>query len=744
MVMILIILVIIYIPMQTSRIAELFNSMSHFQRASYVWTENHAHVILSGNLSYMAIVDFCREYYLSDPHGHIVIAGTSEPTTEMKRLVNHPLYRNRIFYLRGDVSNPVDSKRFKLNKSTGIFLFNVEVAKNSVESKRFDAQILMQSLKIKTLEPGIPIFIQIKDKSSEEIAKCSGADRVLCYEDISFSLMARSSFVPGIIPLLSNLVNSYIDSPLEINNEIWIREYQSGVSNQIDSFRIPYGLVGIHFSTAAKIIFADYGACLFGIMSPIGFNALSVILNPGKTYVLKETDIALIISESSDVIASMLNHSYSKRQDWSAHLSKYAKVEESNDYTLASSPLKMKIDESSQPEQSHDPLLPSTKTGKDLYVPADLKCHIVLCNCKSLDQIHTFASYIRNRQVGQHQTSNLNAHNMTPIVCILEDIVPYEQPEFEKLIHLKGIYFVSGDSHELSSLSAAHIESCRRVIIFSDKTMTNCIESDSKSVFTVKLLKKYYPEIPFLVELNDGAYTRLFSSNDYEWNTSNQRIQSILNNYEISSLDRSSKYLSVRMECSSDQGILIQIARFILGDPANAKPGPTFQPLLDSETDNPENNEKSPIRTNMIKPHNDKDTSISGQYVANLLEEAELNESGLSAFPAYHFDHNFSAGMVSISSLMHSLLCQSYFRPYIIEVMTKLCSELVQLQIPCTMIGREYGDFFSYSIDQGYIILGLYRNGSKTNAYVFTNPKSFDIISGSDVVFALKEKVDFC
>jgi len=102
--------------MQTSRIAELFNSMRHYQRASYVWTESHSHVILAGNFSYMAIVDFCREFYMSDTYGHIVIVGTSEPTIEMKRLINHPLYRNRIFYIRGDVSNSLDSKRFKLNR----------------------------------------------------------------------------------------------------------------------------------------------------------------------------------------------------------------------------------------------------------------------------------------------------------------------------------------------------------------------------------------------------------------------------------------------------------------------------------------------------------------------------------------------------------------------------------------------------------------------------------------------------
>ncbi len=718
------IIVVIYVPMQTSRIAELFNSMSHFQRASYAWTENHSHVILAGKFSYTAIVDFCREYFVSDPNGHIIIVGTAEPTIEVKRLLNHPFYRNRIYYLRGDVSSPIDSKRLKLNKATGLFLFNVEVVMTSNESKNFDTEILMQSLKIKNLEPGIPIFIQIRDKSTAEIAKCSGADRILCYEDIFFSLMARTSFVPGIIPLLTNLVNSYTDSASDALHENWIREYQSGAANQIETFRIPHGLVGVPFSTAAKIIFFDYGACLFGIMSTMsGFNTLSVLLNPGEDYKLKETDIALIITESNEIIYS-LNYVFAKRQDWSAKLSKYAKKEEIAGLTIESSPLQTDNDNRFSPEDSVD------------NIPKDLKSHIVLLNCNCLNQIHLFASYVRKSQIDSDQASSKD--NMTPIVCIMEEVLPFEDPEMEKILELKAIYFVAGNSHQLTAFSAARIESCRRVIIFSDKSLNNSAESDSKSVFTAKLLKKFYREIPFLVELHDGSYARLFSSDDYEWNTSNLRIQSILNNYEISSPERSSKYLSVRMECSSEQGIVVQIAKFLLGDASNIKNASSFQPLLESENVADQGDNNTSFKSAPLKRPNDNDSSISGQYVANLLEQAELNESGLSAVPTYHFDRNFSAGMVSISSFMQSLLCQSYFRPYIIDVITKLCAELVQIPIPENMIGREYGDFFASSVDRGYIIVGLYRHRGKDDKFVFTNPKSFDKIGGRDVAFALK------
>ncbi|KAJ3025725.1 hypothetical protein HK097_006610, partial [Rhizophlyctis rosea] len=80
------------------------------------------------------------------------------------------------------------------------------------------------------------------------------------------------------------------------------------------------------------------------------------------------------------------------------------------------------------------------------------------------------------------------------------------------------------------------------------------------------------------------------------------------------------------------------------------------------------------------------ETSLTSAYLTRLVEQAEQTETGFSTSHTYHFDPHFAAGCVTTSSFMHSLLCQSYFRPYIIDVIKALASDVVHVRC-----GREWG-----------------------------------------------------
>jgi hypothetical protein len=92
--MFLIILVILYIPYQTGQILDLFKTLSKYQRAQYSPSLDHHHVILAGTLSYTSIVDFCRAYFQADPVGYLVILKSDEPDIDLRRFLNHPIYRS--------------------------------------------------------------------------------------------------------------------------------------------------------------------------------------------------------------------------------------------------------------------------------------------------------------------------------------------------------------------------------------------------------------------------------------------------------------------------------------------------------------------------------------------------------------------------------------------------------------------------------------------------------------------------
>ena len=142
--------------------------------------------------------------------------------------------------------------------------------------------------------------------------------------------------------------------------------------------------------------------------------------------------------------------------------------------------------------------------------------------------------------------------------------------------------------------------------------------------------------------------------------------------------------------------------------------------------------------------------------------EAELKETGLSPFPLYHFDRHFAAGMVTTSSFIHSLICQSYFRPYILDLVSTLALKVVCINVEKDFVGKKYGNMLIKIVQMGMIPLGLYRKGKiwerQTNhqggfgqsgmdvnaqlkmPYVYSNCKSEDIVGGEDMVFMIRHE----
>lgn len=159
--MALIVMVVIYIPYQTSQILELYKSFSKYQRAKYTATTERPHIILAGQITYTAIVDFSREYFLVETEGFVIIVGEEEPAAEIRKFLNHPLYRTRLVYLRGDVSLLPDMKRASASNCTGLFLLNSPSVTNGSfdeeEEIRItrgqDAKILMHALVVKNTYP---------------------------------------------------------------------------------------------------------------------------------------------------------------------------------------------------------------------------------------------------------------------------------------------------------------------------------------------------------------------------------------------------------------------------------------------------------------------------------------------------------------------------------------------------------------------------------------------------------------
>lgn len=311
---------------------------------------------------------------------------------------------------------------------------------------------------------------------------------------------------------------------------------------------------------------------------------------------------------------------------------------------------------------------------------------------------------------------------------------------------------------------------------------------------------------------------RYFSAKNLEWNTDNLRMQSILSNYALSIGDRLTLYRKIRTEGAEKLSIWYQLVQLVFGDNDSAKtksPDSQYQKQKKSEKKKRDavNNMKAYTNPSIIKqakldgdyeavehlhdielqerpdgfnrnqasqhendgnddrnddededPDEDKaDLTITEAYLQRLLQEAELNESGLSPYPVYHFDRHFAAGMVSTSSFVHSLLCQIYFRPYIVDVIRAFTQNLIQIPVSEKIAGKHYIDVVHFCLKAGYIPIGLYRKGAlaanspirerpsyvggkssdaDSLPYVYTNCRPGDIVNKEDMIYAIKRNKD--
>ncbi|KAJ2997541.1 hypothetical protein HDV02_005430 [Globomyces sp. JEL0801] len=687
-VMLLIVLVILYVPWQTGKILEIFNSLSRYQRAQHTPSTAEPHIILAGEMTYSTIVDFCREYFVADNISKIVILDYNEPVIEMRRLLAHPFYRNRLTFLRGDLLSVEDLRRAQAAFATGLFLLNSNLTEGSscaiddeVEMKdagELDSQLLMKCLYAKTNFPGLPIFAQLNDSRSKDLSNHCGIDRGICLDEFKSSLFAANCVCPGIQTFILNLIHCYKEVYSEIDKEFWTQEYQCGVANQVSSFKIPVGLVGIKFSEAAKEIYDNYNTIIFALSTfNSGFNTNEIRFNIPRNYLLKPDDVAFCITDLGDELTLRIAYHFKEnfhREDL-----------EQKDLELE---LNQVIQSSVVVESSPFIAFPneaalSTPIGSQFAevsigeVPDTLNNHLIISGYLPSRIILHFVKALRSAVVNLPMSqATKSCHKDTPIVFILENL-PDE-----------------------------------------------------------------WPKVDFLVELIDGANVKYFTNRQIDWDTNNLRIQSILNNYALGVNDRQALYRSFRAEGLEKQSIVYKLVQFIFStDNQDAKRKPN-KPIVQANDGYESVADLIPEKeTEEVSSKPNKEIPITEVYLQRALEEAELSNSGLSPFPVYHFDRHFAAGKVASASFMQSLLCQSFFRPFIIEVIRGLIKNVHSVPIKESYAGKKYVEVVHACLLQGYIPLGLYRidaTNSDTLPYVYTNCRQGDIVKKDDYVFVIK------
>ena len=506
-VMCLIVLVIIYVPYQTSKIVEIYNSLSRYQRASYSASSDKPHVIVSGTITSSVLIDFCREYFVADPIGVIVILHTDEPDLYMRRLLNHPFYRNRLVYLRGNLMSAPDLRRAAAPFATSLFLLNSGTSNNAAASlneedeikrtRGMDAQVLMQTLVSKNSFPGLPIFAQVQDIRSQDLSQHCGCDRVLCVDEIKMSLMGLNCIVPGSQTLILNLIHSYRELQNSTLTDFWLQEYQCGIANQIHSFKLPSGLVGMTFLDAAREVYDAYGVMLFALISTnSGFNQNSVRISIPTNYRIKSDDIAFCISDGGDEtilrISIQFKENFRKkemeRRDLELEMAKvlHENIEDLLPIDSQSLSTMNLIDSQFQEMEEQGKI----EVGS---IPHDINEHIILCGHMTSRAVRQFVTSVRGGTEGKQDSFSIRRRKV-PILCILEKL-PSEDDLNGIWLDILGntsTYILQGTPVKKTSLLQARIDKCARIVVLANPESEKSDDSipDSNSLFIVKLIQR--------------------------------------------------------------------------------------------------------------------------------------------------------------------------------------------------------------------------------------------------------------
>uniref|UniRef100_A0A671WAL1 Potassium sodium-activated channel subfamily T member 1 n=1 Tax=Sparus aurata TaxID=8175 RepID=A0A671WAL1_SPAAU len=207
-------------------------------------TEKHVVLCVSA-LKIDLLMDFLNEFYahprLQDYY--VVILCPSEMDLQVRRVLQIPLWSQRVIYLQGSVLKDQDLLRAKMDDAEACFILS---SRNEVDRMAADHQTILRAWAVKDFAPNCPLYVQILKPENKFHVKF--ADHVVCEEEFKYAMLALNCVCPATSTLVTLLV---------------------------------------HTSRGR------YGVCLIGIKRE---ENKSILLNPGPRHIMAATDTCYYIN----------------------------------------------------------------------------------------------------------------------------------------------------------------------------------------------------------------------------------------------------------------------------------------------------------------------------------------------------------------------------------------------------------------------------------------------------------------
>ncbi|XP_077680228.1 potassium channel subfamily T member 2 isoform X3 [Eretmochelys imbricata] len=247
LVVIMICVALVVLPIQFEQLAYLWmerqKSGGNYSRHR-AQTEKHV-VLCVSSLKIDLLMDFLNEFYahprLQDYY--VVILCPTEMDAQVRRVLQIPMWSQRVIYLQGSALKDQDLLRAKMDDAEACFILS---SRCEVDRPAADHQTILRAWAVKDFAPKCPLYVQILKPENKFHIKF--ADHVVCEEEFKYAMLALNCICPATSTLITLLV---------------------------------------HTSRG------QFGVCLIGVRREDNKN---ILLNPGPRYIMSSTDICFYIN----------------------------------------------------------------------------------------------------------------------------------------------------------------------------------------------------------------------------------------------------------------------------------------------------------------------------------------------------------------------------------------------------------------------------------------------------------------
>ncbi|KAK0138310.1 Potassium channel subfamily T member 1 [Merluccius polli] len=257
-------------------------------------TEKHVVLCVSA-LKMDLLMDFLNEFYahprLQDYY--VVILCPSEMDLQVGRVLQIPLWSQRVIYLQGSVLKDQDLMRAKMDDAEACFILS---SRNDADRMAADHQTILRAWAVKDFAPNCPLYVQILKPENKFHVKF--ADHVVCEEEFKYAMLALNCVCPATSTLVTLLVHTSRGQEGQQSPEQWQRTYGCCSGNEVYHIRLCdskfFGeYEGKSFTYASFHAHKKYGVCLIGIKRE---ENKSILLNPGPRHIMAATNTCYYIN----------------------------------------------------------------------------------------------------------------------------------------------------------------------------------------------------------------------------------------------------------------------------------------------------------------------------------------------------------------------------------------------------------------------------------------------------------------